>query len=252
MPPIVLGFALLSLLVAGVLLGLLHRSVQTGSSVDKVLPPGSGPDALAVSSVAKDTGAAPDKPPAGSATGNQAAPTNLLHLPQPRAEQQQAAAQQAQLDEKKRELEQQAADQAAREQKLEQDRLRVEAEKQQAEAAAAEAQRQSAEAAAQAEQMRQAAANPPRPAAYTGPSSGNIVWQGQVQGTSLVTIDGNSSDTGQVVSGALPGVLVMIQPADAKHVVIAGAPAPSNSYRRLTLRIQGKGSMQEVIHWSVP
>jgi hypothetical protein len=218
----------------------------------KSTPTDAGPDAFAVSSAVKDTRAAPDGQVGRSAAGNQAVPSNLSHLQQPSAQQQQTTAQEAELDEKKRELEQLAADQEAREQKLEQDRLRVESEKQQADAAVAAAQRQRAEAAAQAERLRQAAGNQPRPAAYNGPSSGNIVWQGQVQGTTLVTIEGNSSDTGQVVSGALPGVLVMVQPADAKHVVIAGTPAPSNSYRRLTLRIQGKGMVEEVVHWSVP
>jgi hypothetical protein len=220
--------------------------------MDKKTSPGSEPDAFVISSVARDASVARDRQATGSAVGNHAALNNLLHLPQPSAQQQQAVAQQAQLEEKQHELEQRAADQAAREQRLEQDRLRVEAAKQQAEAVAAEAQRQKAEAVAQVEQLKKAAANQPRPAMYSGPSSGSILWQGQVVGTTLVTIDCNSSDTGQVLSGALPGVLVMIQPADTKHVVIAGTPAPSNSYRRLTLRIQGKGNMQEVIHWSVP
>lgn len=164
---------------------------------------------------------------------------------------QQAAAQQAAIAEQQRRLQLQAAEQAAREQQLEQERQRVAAEKQQADAAAADAERQREAAAIAAERLKQQAQSRPVPA-YSGPSSGTIVWQGQVQGTTLVTIEGNSSDTGQVISGALPGVLVMVQPADTKHVGVAGTPAPSNGYRRLMLRIQGKGVMQEVIHWSIP
>jgi hypothetical protein len=164
---------------------------------------------------------------------------------------QQAAQAQAALVEQQRQLQLRAQAQAAREQQLEADRQRVAAEKQQADAAAAEAERQKLAVAAEAERLRSQTVSRPQPA-YSGPSSGTIVWQGEVNGTTLVTIDGNASDTGQVISGALPGVLVMVQPADAKHVGVAGTPAPSNGYRRLMLRIQGKGAMQQVIHWSIP
>ncbi len=160
-------------------------------------------------------------------------------------QQQAVAVQQAALAEEQRQLQLQAAEQAAREKQLEEDRQRIEAEKQQAGAAAAEAERQRIAAAQEAERLR-------KQPAFDGPSSGSIVWQGDVNGTTLVTIEGNSSDTGQVISGALPGVLVVVQPADAKHVGVASAPAPSNGYRRLMLRVQGKGAMQEVVHWSIP
>lgn len=166
---------------------------------------------------------------------------------------QQAAAQQAALAQQQQQLQLQAAEQAARERHLEQERQSLAAEKQQADAAAAAAEklRASTAAAEAAERLKQQAQSRPRQA-YSGPSSGAIVWQGIVQGTTLVTIEDNTSDTGQVISGGLPGVLVMVQPADTRHVGVAGAPAPSNSYRRLTLRVQGKGVMQEIIHWSIP
>ena len=139
-------------------------------------------------------------------------------------------------------MEQRAAAQATNEQQLEQDRLRIELEKKKAEATAAEV-----------EQLRQETfAKQAKAAVYSGPSSGSIVWQGEVRGATLVTINGSGSDTGQVLSGALPGVLVMVQPVDTKHVGVAGAPAPSNSFRRLTLRVQGNGVLQEVIRWSIP
>jgi hypothetical protein len=151
------------------------------------------------------------------------------------------AAQQSALAQQQRDLEQRAAAQQAAAAALAQEQARVAAEKQQAEAAAAEAERLK-------QQEAQRAAVP----VYSGPSSGEIVWQGEVQGTTLVTINGSSSDVGRVVSGALPGVLVMLQPADGKHVGIAATPSPSNRFQRLTLRVQGKGMLQEVIHWSVP
>lgn len=151
------------------------------------------------------------------------------------------AAQQAALAQQQRDLEQKAAAQQAAADALAQEQARVEADKQRAAAAAAEAER-----------LKQQAAQRAAAPVYSGPSSGEIIWQGEVQGTSLVTINGSSSDVGRVISGALPGVLVMVQPADGKHVGIAATPSPSNRFQRLTLRVQGKGMLQEVIHWSIP
>jgi hypothetical protein len=152
------------------------------------------------------------------------------------------SAREAELQKKSLELEEKAYAQAAKEKQLEEDQRRMEAERQRSQAAAAEVERR----------RQEAVRNETRAAAYTGPSSGNIVWQGEVRGTSLVTNNGNASDTGQIISGSLPGVLVMVQPVDGKHVGIASAPGSSNSFRRLTLRIQGNGVLQEVIRWSIP
>jgi hypothetical protein len=152
-----------------------------------------------------------------------------------RQQEEQLAARQKELDQREAEQEETAkkvADEAARVQE-EKDRLvatKLEAEK-------------------MAE--RAAAAPRPRPV-YSGPTSGVLVWQGQVRGTALVTINGSQPDQGQIVSGALPGVLVLLQPADAKHVVIASSPSPSNGFQRLTLRVQGNGVIQQSIHWSIP
>ncbi len=158
--------------------------------------------------------------------------------------------QEAALIERRHELDLQAADQSARQEQLEKERIRLQAEQEKAQAMVAEAERKQ-EAAAASRAHEQAA--PPRPApAYAGPSSGTIVWRGALNGTALVTINGNSSDVGQVVSGSLPGVLVMVQPADAKHVGVASSPAPSNSYQRLILRIQGTGDVQQTVQWSIP
>jgi hypothetical protein len=260
--PVIAGSLVAALLVAGIVLGLFHPGrkagwhLPVGSSTQ-----GSEQEQLSISSAERDTTA--DKgqgTSAGAGTtqspGNGADKRNELLAQQQQAAAEQAAAQQAAAQqaaaqqaaqeaafaEKNRELEQRAAMQAAKEQQLELDRQRVQADQQRAAAAAADAERLRQEAI-----QRQS-----RPAPYSGPSSGSIVWQGEVHGTTLVTINGTASDSGQVLSGALPGVLVMVQPADAKHVGIAGTPAPSNAFRRLTLRIQGNGVLQEVIRWSIP
>lgn len=186
---------------------------------------------------------APDAAAAGVPSEAAAKAAAALQAQQAAAQQQAAAAaaQQAALAEKQREMDEQAAEQAKREAQLEQDQQRLAAERQQAE-----------QARAAAERARQLALQQAAAPAYSGPSSGELVWEGEVRGTTLVTIDGGNSDVGRVVSGALPGVLVMVQPADSRHVGVAATPAPSNRYRRLTLRVQGKGMLQEVIHWSIP
>ena len=255
--PRIAGGSVVALLVAGIVLGLFHPGRKTGSRLFKDFSQGAGSahDQLSISSAERvmtaekgqETSAGPGKT---QGPGNGAHKRNELLAQQQRqlavaqqAAAQQAAAQQAAqesaLAEKNRELEQKAVEQAAKEKQLEQDQLRVAADQQRA-AAAADRLRQEAI-------QRQS-----RPAPYSGPSSGNIVWQGEVHGTTLVTINGSASDSGEVLSGALPGVLVMVQPVDAKHVGVAGTPAPSNSFRRLTLRVQGNGVLQEVIRWSIP
>jgi serine/threonine protein kinase len=163
-------------------------------------------------------------------------------------------AEEAALADKQHELELKAAEQEARQKQLEQDQIRVEAEKQQAQEAtqAAEKMKEQASAAEAERNQEQVEARQRQAAVYRGPSSGVIVWKGMVKGVTLITINGNSSDVGQIISGELPGVLVMIQPADSKHVVVASTPAPSNSYQRLTLRVQGNGDLQESIRWSIP
>lgn len=249
------------LLAGGLFLGLYrHRQRQAAQANHGAMQGGgSAEDALSVSSAARNLSEADTQSASGAAgSGQEPGPGQPAGAAAEKqreaaAQQQQAAAQQAALEEAQRELEAKTAQEAAQEKQLEEDQLRMQAEKQKAEAAAAYAEKQQAAAEAETERLRrQAAEEQAQPAAYSGPSSGSIVWQGEVRGATLVTINGSASDTGQIVSGALPGVLVMIQPADAKHVAVAGAPAPGNSYRRLTLRIQGKGVMHEVIRWSIP
>ena len=89
------------------------------------------------------------------------------------------------------------------------------------------------------------------PQVYDGPSSGSLVWEGEVQGVTLVTIMGGKVDQGRIVSGSLPGVSVSLQPKDGKHVIIAAPPSPSNRYQRLAFRVQGKGTVQQTILWTV-
>jgi hypothetical protein len=240
------GVMLAGLLIAGIWLGAVKRArpALQGSS-------GRDEDALASGSDGRIVSSRNPKNTAGeTSTGN-------LAQEKKKAEEAGREQQQAALDEAKRELEAKAAEQADKERQLAAEQARLEADRASAAAAAAEAERQRAAAEQQrlaesAKEQRDSVARTSQAHRYQGPSSGEIVWRGEVRGTTLVTIQGNASDTGQVIAGALPGVLVMVQPVDGKHVGIAVSPAPSNEFRRLVLRVQGNGSVQEVVHWSVP
>jgi hypothetical protein len=86
---------------------------------------------------------------------------------------------------------------------------------------------------------------------YRGPTSGEIVWDGNIKGTELITIENGQASSG-TVSGALPGVLCLLQPADPKRVSIASTPAPYNQYKRMVFRVSGNGRTRVVIRWSLP
>jgi hypothetical protein len=87
--------------------------------------------------------------------------------------------------------------------------------------------------------------------AYSGPSSGEIVWEGIIRGTELVTIENGQASSG-MVTGSLPGVACLIQPTDAKKVSIASAPGPRNQYNRLVIRVSGNGRTRVTLKWSLP
>jgi hypothetical protein len=86
---------------------------------------------------------------------------------------------------------------------------------------------------------------------YRGPTSGEIVWEGNIKGTELITIENGQASSG-TVSGALPGVLCLLQPADPKRVSIASTPAPYNKYQRMVFRVSGNKRTRVVIRWSLP
>jgi len=84
----------------------------------------------------------------------------------------------------------------------------------------------------------------------SGPSSGQIVWTGEIHGYQLVTISRDRADVGQL-QGALPGLPCIVQPTDEKDVSIASSPGPRNDYSRLILRVKGHGHMKVVLNWSL-
>jgi hypothetical protein len=77
------------------------------------------------------------------------------------------------------------------------------------------------------------------------------VWEGEVAGAELITIENGTASSGRV-TGMLPGVACLVQSSDPKRVSVATAPGPSNQWKRIVLRIQGKGRMTVKVTWALP
>jgi hypothetical protein len=86
---------------------------------------------------------------------------------------------------------------------------------------------------------------------YQGPSSGTLVWEGEIAGAELVTIEGGTASSGKV-TGMLPGVPCFVQSSDPKRVSVATAPGPSNQWKRIVLRIQSHGHTTVKVTWALP
>lgn len=87
------------------------------------------------------------------------------------------------------------------------------------------------------------------PSAYTGPSSGTITWSGETNADQVITIEGNHTASGSV-QGGLPGVPVQLD-LDTREYAVVEAPAPSNGWKRLSIRSKHKRQAVISIHWAV-
>ncbi len=90
---------------------------------------------------------------------------------------------------------------------------------------------------------------PPAPAAYTGPSSGDLIWSGKLEKNGTITIQGSSSSSG-TLRGRFPGVpvLIQIQPTD---LGVAEVPSPQNGWDKIVLRSRVNRLSVVTIHWTV-
>jgi type IV secretory pathway VirB10-like protein len=87
---------------------------------------------------------------------------------------------------------------------------------------------------------------------YSGPRFGTIVWEGEVQGTELITIENGQASSGTVEGDPLPGVPVLVQPTESKRVGIASSPGPRNNYKSIVFRVLGHGRQRVTLRWSLP
>lgn len=134
----------------------------------------------------------------------------------------------------------------ATEQRLAQEKLEAELRSQQARVREQQEQNRLAE---EAERKRRA-----DPLAdYSGPRTGTFVWEGDVRGRDLITVENGVPSSGTIISGTPPtGVPLLFQPTDAKRVGLASTPSPRNGYRIFVFRVAGNGKMRVLLQWSVP
>lgn len=129
-------------------------------------------------------------------------------------------------------------------------------------------------------------AAPPKPA-YAGPSSGRIIWTGQLERGAVLSIDGSHASNG-AVTGELPGVPVRVtaypaelsgrglvvfsssprgreaagpqngwnetsyayNPRRAASVIVTEAPGPQHGWKRLTVRADRQSIAVIIIDWN--
>ena len=87
------------------------------------------------------------------------------------------------------------------------------------------------------------------PVAYAGPSSGSLVWTGELEANTQLAINGKRSSTGSV-SSELPGVPVRLQlwPSSARLVE---APGPQNGWKRVVIASGERKQLRIIIRWEV-
>jgi hypothetical protein len=85
--------------------------------------------------------------------------------------------------------------------------------------------------------------------AYTGPSSGVIVWSGQLDKNGTVVIEGSLASSGSL-NGRLPGVPVSVN-LDVREFAIAESPSPGNGWSKVVFRSRNKRHSVVTIEWKV-
>jgi hypothetical protein len=89
-------------------------------------------------------------------------------------------------------------------------------------------------------------------AQYDGPSSGTLIWEGEVNGADLIEIQDGNPNHG-VLQGSFPGLPVMVQAFPADSVTISVAPAPSNEWNRIVLQVRANGLKKRkvTVRWAL-
>lgn len=91
-------------------------------------------------------------------------------------------------------------------------------------------------------------AEPPKPA-YSGPSTGVVVWSGKLEKGESVVIEGGNASAG-TLNGKLPGVPVSVN-LDVREFALAEAPSPSNNWSKLVIRSRNRRHTVVTIEWKV-
>lgn len=145
----------------------------------------------------------------------------------------------------KRDLQRQQAELEVGKQQLADQQRALEAQKQEeAQQAARDAERARQEELSRQQQLqKQAQLEPPKakeatatasvPAPYEGPGSGTLIWEGDIAGAELVTIENGVASSGRV-TGVLPGVPCLVQSSDPKRVSVATRQVQATSGKELS------------------
>ena len=89
---------------------------------------------------------------------------------------------------------------------------------------------------------------PPKPS-YSGPSSGTLVWSGQIEKGATVEIQADRASMG-TLHGKLPGVPVSVS-LDVREFAIAEAPGPRNNWSKLVIRSKNRRHTVITVDWKV-
>lgn len=85
------------------------------------------------------------------------------------------------------------------------------------------------------------------PAPPAGPSSGVLVWSGDLRKGDIITIDGSHASTGSL-QGALPGVPVILE-TDYRGIGFSEMPGPSNGWKRVSFRALRDQKVVVTLRW---
>ena len=84
-----------------------------------------------------------------------------------------------------------------------------------------------------------------------GPSQGTIVWEGDIHGTTPVSIEGNHASVGTIVSGGLPGLPCTVRLESSHRAILQTSPAQWNGWMLILLQVGGSGTVTVRISWSL-
>lgn len=87
---------------------------------------------------------------------------------------------------------------------------------------------------------------PPSPPPYQGPSAGTLIWTGNIDGNTLLKIQGGGVNFGRLTN-ELPGIAVRVE-VEPRDFVVVDAPSAANNWKSVSLRSLRR-VRQTVIRW---
>jgi hypothetical protein len=79
------------------------------------------------------------------------------------------------------------------------------------------------------------------------PLSGVVIWSGQLRKNDIITIDGETTNTG-MVRGELPGIPVTLE-TPVKDIRFTEMPGPANGWKRFSMQAIRNRKVVVTLHW---